>query len=366
MMCVCPAVWLVCGCPAVCLAGGRRGAGDQGAGQRRRPPSPRPHLTHAPHPRSRERPHPRVFCPYVFTSLLGQFAVHMTLLVRMQGRAHALMPEVRLQGGGGRGGRRWRGEGSEREGKGEGQGQQDTARAAVSPFTPVRLGTPMRAQGERQAPDAEFKPNLLNTVCFLVNFAIQVGGCTRGLGARACRGCSTASACVRLPAAPPPHTEPPPLCLPPHTHTLALPKHAHPTSKHTLTPMRPVCRQTMTFAVNYVGAPFNTPLRENKAFAASVQWSAALFVLLVLDLPPGAWWWGRGACARLPRAVAQGGREGGRGAEKAGRERPPPAAARCLACSALVPSPPTPPAPPPPAGLRAWFSLVHIPWDLAA
>jgi hypothetical protein len=31
------------------------------------------------------------------------------------------------------------------------------------------------AQEERQEPDAEFRPNLINTICFLVNFAIQVG-----------------------------------------------------------------------------------------------------------------------------------------------------------------------------------------------
>lgn len=30
------------------------------------------------------------------------------------------------------------------------------------------------AQEERQAPDAEFKPNLVNTVCFLVNWIIQI------------------------------------------------------------------------------------------------------------------------------------------------------------------------------------------------
>lgn len=45
--------------------------------------------------------------------------------------------------------------------------------------------------------------------------------------------------------------------------------------------------QTMTFAVNYVGEPFNTPLLENRMFAASVRWSAVLYVALVIDIPRG-------------------------------------------------------------------------------
>lgn len=44
----------------------------------------------------------------------------------------------------------------------------------------------------------------------------------------------------------------------------------------------------MTFAVNYVGAPFNTPLKENRYFALSINWSVLAFILLVLDIPPGA------------------------------------------------------------------------------
>lgn len=43
----------------------------------------------------------------------------------------------------------------------------------------------------------------------------------------------------------------------------------------------------MTFAVNYIGEPFNTPLLQNPMFAASVRWSAALFVALVIDVPRG-------------------------------------------------------------------------------
>lgn len=43
---------------------------------------------------SKARPHPRVFCAYVFTSLLGQFAVYISFLMFMQHRAHTIMPKV--------------------------------------------------------------------------------------------------------------------------------------------------------------------------------------------------------------------------------------------------------------------------------
>jgi cation-transporting ATPase 13A1 len=117
---------------------------------------------------SRQRPHSRIFSMYMFSSLLGQFGVHMAYLMYMQQTAHALMlPE------------------------------------------------------DRQEPDAEFKPNLINTVCFLANFAIQ----------------------------------------------------------------------TMTFAVNYVGEPFATPLAENKMFAISVRYSVGMFVILTLDVVYGLTGW---------------------------------------------------------------------------
>jgi len=117
---------------------------------------------------SRQRPHAHIFSMYMFTSLLGQFAVHMTFLMYMQHKAHALMlPE------------------------------------------------------DRQEPDSDFKPNLINTVCFLANFVIQ----------------------------------------------------------------------TMTFAVNYVGEPFATPLFENKMFALSVRYSVFMFVILTLDIIYGLTGW---------------------------------------------------------------------------
>ena len=56
----------------------------------------------------------------------------------------------------------------------------------------------------------------------------------------------------------------------------------------------------MTFAVNYVGEPFNTPLLENRLFAMSVRWSAAMYVALVIDIPRGACGGGCGGRARLP------------------------------------------------------------------
>ena len=56
---------------------------------------PAPRATHRPRlPRSKARPHPRVFCRYVFTSLLGQFAVYISLLMWVQHRAHEIMPKV--------------------------------------------------------------------------------------------------------------------------------------------------------------------------------------------------------------------------------------------------------------------------------
>jgi len=117
---------------------------------------------------SKQRPHAHVFSAYVFSSLLGQFAIYISFLMYMQYTAHREMdPE------------------------------------------------------DRQLPDTVFKPNLINTICFLVNFIIQ----------------------------------------------------------------------TMTFAVNYVGTPFNTPLSENKAFALSVRWSVIMYVLLVFDLPSGLASW---------------------------------------------------------------------------
>ncbi|CAL8460618.1 g147 [Coccomyxa elongata] len=70
---------------------------------------------------SPQRPHPNIFSAYVFLSLLGQFAAHMVFLIYMYYGALAAM-----------------------------------------------------SKDEVQEPNADFKPNLVNTVCFLVQFIIQL------------------------------------------------------------------------------------------------------------------------------------------------------------------------------------------------
>ena len=73
---------------------------------------------------SRVRPHPNIFCPYVFLSVLGQFAVHMSYLIYLSQCAVDLSPDPQ-----------------------ETDMQDDV--------------------------DSSFKPNLVNSVCFVVNFIIQ-------------------------------------------------------------------------------------------------------------------------------------------------------------------------------------------------
>lgn len=70
---------------------------------------------------SAQRPHATIFCPYVFLSVISQFAVHITYLIGLYYGALRLMP-----------------------------------------------------QHELQKPDTDFQPNLVNTVCFIVNFIIQL------------------------------------------------------------------------------------------------------------------------------------------------------------------------------------------------
>ncbi len=124
---------------------------------------------------SKARPHPRVFCAYVFTSLLGQFAVYISFLMFMQHRAHALMPKV----------------GSS---KGNVRFAPDVhSHIAHVPIKECAACVPHQLlldhrrmlpppyghlQEERQEPDADFKPNLINTICFLANFATQASACT--------------------------------------------------------------------------------------------------------------------------------------------------------------------------------------------
>jgi len=113
---------------------------------------------------SPQRPHSKIFCAYVFTSLLGQFAVHLTFLVFVYKASLAETPAE-----------------------------------------------------QRQQPDADFAPNLVNSACFLCSFAIQV----------------------------------------------------------------------TTFAVNYVGRPFNVSLTEHKMFFYTLLAAGGFYVLAVTQgLPP--------------------------------------------------------------------------------
>ena len=68
-------------------------------------------------------------------------------------------------------------------------------------------------QEQKQKPDTDFVPNLVNTVCFVVNFIIQLS----------------------------------------------------------------------TFAVNYQGAPFNTPIKETKGFFNMLKWSYIFCLAITWD-----------------------------------------------------------------------------------
>ncbi|KAL1201130.1 putative manganese-transporting ATPase PDR2 [Cardamine amara subsp. amara] len=109
---------------------------------------------------SAERPHPSVFSLYLFLSLLGQFAVHLTFLIYSVKEAEKHMPEECIE------------------------------------------------------PDASFHPNLVNTVSYMVSMMLQVA----------------------------------------------------------------------TFAVNYMGHPFNQSIRENKPFFYALIAGAGFFTVIASDL----------------------------------------------------------------------------------
>lgn len=71
----------------------------------------------------------------------------------------------------------------------------------------------MSVQDQKQKPDTDFVPNLVNTVCFVVNFIIQLS----------------------------------------------------------------------TFAVNYQGAPFNTPIKETKGFFNMLKYSYIFCLAITFD-----------------------------------------------------------------------------------
>lgn len=81
----------------------------------------------------------------------------------------------------------------------------------------LRAGGGAPAQEDAQQPDSDFKPNLVNTVCWLISYVVQI----------------------------------------------------------------------CTFAVNYQGEPFNIPLRLNRGLNIVVQYGAALYGILTLDIVPG-------------------------------------------------------------------------------
>lgn len=109
---------------------------------------------------SAQRPHTHIFCAYVFLSLLGQFAIHITFLIAMTKAAEEFMPEECIE------------------------------------------------------PDSDFEPNLVNTVSYMANMMIQVA----------------------------------------------------------------------TFAVNYMGHPFNQSIRENKAFFYALTSAAIFFTVITSDM----------------------------------------------------------------------------------
>lgn len=172
---------------------------------------------------------------------------------------------------------------------------------------------------------------------------------------------------------------------PPTNQPLIAPLNLTPHPTPPRIPPRPIF-QTTTFAVNYVGEPFNTPLLENRLFAASVRWSAALYVALVIDIPRGEFvcWcivcsvrvaaglprcicgWAPGAA--LPPTCSRRHRHLQAGAEYASLQASQPPTVRLLTVPPADPSLFIPLAPTtrPLAGVASWFSLVSIPGSMQA
>lgn len=109
---------------------------------------------------SAERPHPNIFCAYVLLSLLGQFSIHLFFLISSVREAEKYMPDECIE------------------------------------------------------PDADFHPNLVNTVSYMVNMMLQVA----------------------------------------------------------------------TFAVNYMGHPFNQSISENKPFLYALVAAVGFFTVITSDI----------------------------------------------------------------------------------
>lgn len=126
---------------------------------------------------SSRRPHSKVFCAYTMLSILGQFGIHLAFLITTYEYAMSFSND---NGGG--------------DGTAETQPQGEVG-----------------SQTDVEVPATDFKPNIVNSVSYLVNFIIQLS----------------------------------------------------------------------TFAVNYVGEPFNASMWENKGLSYGLAFSAVLVVLLI-------------------------------------------------------------------------------------
>lgn len=119
--------------------------------------------------------------------------------------------------------------------------------------------------------EADFKPNLVNSVCYLVE---QVGALIQILllpPAWQCQICLGGLNSLlphhplsdeSLPCAQPSPPQPPPLHNQPQTVQLT------------------------TFAVNYVGHPFNESLADNKGMSNSLRMSSMFLLVVVLEAVP--------------------------------------------------------------------------------
>jgi hypothetical protein len=264
---------------------------------------------------SPQRPHPNIFNAYFFLSLCGQMALHMAFLVRGGGRGcvplAVLLELAAALGLGGVGAARrvpavqpaWRA-GWCLPGIGAQGLQRPAAQQPCSPWLLHKLHPPLALarpptpphththlplshlpqvhmyyealghmpKDERQSSDSDFKPNLVNTVCYLVQ--VRGGGSAAGPGRR----CARRRGRARLPSRRRPALAGrPPAAAPPfHSHT--------PRRPHAPRPQAVV--QLATFAVNYVGHPFNSSLLENKGLLTSLRISAIFLAVLMLQLMP--------------------------------------------------------------------------------
>ena len=100
---------------------------------------------------SSKRPHSRVFCRYMFFSILGQFALHLLFIVGTYRYATSMVSEA---------------DGDVVEALGDEGNHTIELEQVVNNATET---------GDEIAPkDGDFQPNIVNTVAYLVNFMIQL------------------------------------------------------------------------------------------------------------------------------------------------------------------------------------------------